>query len=418
LKCCYHPDQEAEGTCTYCNIPLCKTCLTDAGLNDGSCKVCLRQKQYVRVYNYMRIIVCSLGVGWMVLAFFIFDTSQGWSNALTYGILGLVGAFIINMVALTIFSRTLLSNLEPHQKLFVALSRYSVTGHKNFFTQAVNAMKKIDNLEAYKDALYEQLIAILILQPYDLPMGWSAYLSETFKLNEEEMLLELLTYGREIFMENIFENHHYQAIEPLIEILNKTARKDFYNELINKIMARLESVDLKAIKRSQPLQFAGGMGQQPSQPIRRESPVVLQDKAFLTELKLIDEELEEFLTKENRKDDWTKISEIIEQFELPRVPKNTFEAARSLATQQVTQQQQPGVPATLPKELEEIQEDPSKRKRCAECGAQFTKEQMKRYHYEGISVNVCTHCYSILEKEGHREPKQLAQLRDAESQSE
>lgn len=412
MKCCYHPDQEAEGACVQCNAPLCKTCMTDAELNEGLCQVCLRQKKFIRIYSFFRLFSCSLGAGWLILAFIIFDTSQGWSKPFTYGLLGLFGSFVINMLGLFVVNWLLLSNLNPEQKLFVALSRYSVTGQKTFLTQAVRAMKKIDNLDNYRNALFDQIIAILILQPYDLPMDWVAYLSETFKMTEEDLLSGLLEFGHEVFLNNIFENHHYQAIEPYIEILNRTEQTKLYNELIDKIMARLGTVDLKAIKRSQPIQFEGMA--QPQQPLRREPPSVLQDKAFLTELKLIDEELKEFLIKEKRDGDWEKISETIDQFELPKVPKNTFEAARSLATQQVSQRQ--AVPTTLPEELEQVKADPSKTRLCAECGASFSKEQLKKYEYKGISVNVCSHCFTILEEEGHREPKQLAKLRGTDAE--
>ncbi|MCF2144082.1 MAG: hypothetical protein K9W42_10305 [Candidatus Heimdallarchaeota archaeon] len=327
MKCCYHPDQEAEGSCAYCAVPLCKTCLVDAKPNNGYCLTCLRQKQFARTFNYLRLLVWFAGIAWMILAYFIFEPTQGddWSYALAFSVLGPVVAVIINRLMFHVFIRLLLSNLEPQQRFFVALFRYSLTGKKSFFTQAVNALKRVPNPEYYKDAFYEQLIAVLILQPFALPAYWSDHLSSASGVKEEELLCELLTYGREIFLENIFKNHHYQAITTFIELLEKTALKDPYNELIDSIMARLESVDLEEIKRYQPHKIANRIVLQAKQ---EEPQKVLVDKAFLTELKLIEEDLEIFFRNENRSKDWRKIAEITKQLQLPMMPKATFEAAR------------------------------------------------------------------------------------------
>ena len=327
MKCCYHPDQEAEGSCAYCAVPLCKTCLVDAKPNNGYCLTCLRQKQFARTFNYLRLFVWFAGIAWMILAYFIFEPTQGgdWSYALAFSVLGPVVAVIINRLMFHVFIRLILSNLKPQQKFFVAFFRFSLTGKKNFYSQALNAINQVPNPEVYKDAFYERFIAVLILQPFALPANWSANVSKAWKLSEEEMLLELLTYGREIFLINIFKNHHYQAITTFIELLEKTALKDPYNELIDSIMACLESVDLEEIKRYQPHKVANRIVLQAKQ---QEPQKVLVDKAFLTELKLIEEELETFLMKENRLKDWREIAEISKQLQLPMIPKATFEAAR------------------------------------------------------------------------------------------
>ncbi|NHJ41141.1 MAG: hypothetical protein FK731_14005 [Asgard group archaeon] len=404
MKCCYDPNLEAEGNCVNCNVPLCKTCLTDAELNEGLCQACLRQKRFMRIYQIFRIASCSIGVGWAVLAFIVIDAEK-WTTNLTYGLLGIVGAFGLNMIVLVLLSRFLLLNLKPHQKVFVALARYSVSGNKVFFTQAVRAMKKVDNIDQYKDALFDQLVSILILQPYDLPFDWVSYLCENFKLTEEELLSGILKFGTDVFEENIFNQHYYQAIEPYIEVLKRTEKNDLYHKLIDQILKRLEEVDLKAASRPAPITFQGIQQAQPVQ--QREKPSVLRDRAFLTELKLIDVELEEFLTKAGRKDDWQKIEEVINQYELPKVPKSTFDAARLMATQTQTQLKGPDGIAGTADDLG----DPSKIKICAECGISYPKDQLLSYEFRGVSVNVCYQCNQELENDGHREPRLLASIR-------
>ncbi|HUT82963.1 MAG TPA: hypothetical protein VMZ29_17335 [Candidatus Bathyarchaeia archaeon] len=405
MKCCYDPELDSEGNCINCNVPLCKTCYTNAQLNEGLCQACLRQKRFLRIYGFYRIAICGLGIGWMVLSFFIFPNEGGgfFGPGLTYGILGLLAAFAINMITLVLMSRALLSNLKPQQKVFVALARYSVSGNKVFFNQAIKAMKKVPDMTPYRDALFDQIVSILILQPHDLPTDWIEYVSEKFLLSEEELLSGILEFGQDVFDDNIFQYHYYQAIEPLIEIYKRTNRKDLYNQLIDRLIQRLNSIDLKAATKPSPVNFPG-MPQQQQQP-EKESASVLQDKAFLTELKLIDFELEEFLTKAKRKKDWEKINEIIEQFELPKVPKNTFDAARTMVSQQ---QKRPEGPDGIPGTIDDVKD--SKYKICAECSQSFPKEQLSSYVYKNIKVNVCSECSIKLEQDGHRAPRLLASI--------
>ncbi|NHJ85938.1 MAG: hypothetical protein FK734_10785 [Asgard group archaeon] len=399
MKCCYDPEIESEGNCVQCNVPLCKTCLGNAQLEEGLCQACLRQKKMLKIYQIFRISVCALGVGWLVIAFIII--SDTFWDKLIYGSLGLMGAFAINMLTFYLLSRMLLSNLQSHQKVFVALARYSVTGNKVFFTQAIKAMKKVDDMTPYRDALFDQLVSILILQPYDLPTDWVEYLCENFKLTEKELLDGLLEYGTDVFEENIFNQHFYQAIEPYIEILNRTKKYDIYNKLMDQLMERLEKVDLKAATRPTPMAVPGQQEYQ-----QRDPPNVVHDKAFLTELKLIDAELEEFLIKHKRGDDWKKIDEVISAYDLPKVPKSTFDAAKMLAMQQQQQLKGPDGIAGTSDDLG----DPNKVKICAECGITFNKDEMSSYVFRNIKVNVCSECLAKLEKDGHREPRLLAQI--------
>ncbi|NHJ87873.1 MAG: hypothetical protein FK734_20590 [Asgard group archaeon] len=403
MKCCYDPELDSEGNCVNCNVPLCKSCYTDAQLNEGLCQACLRQKRFLRYYGFYRIAICALGIIWMVLAIIFFPNPEGgfFGPGLTYGILGLLAAFAINMISLVLLSRLLLSNLKPHQKVFVALARYSVSGNKVFFNQAIKAMKKIEDMTPYRDALFDQIVSILILQPHDLPIDWVEYLCEKFQFTEEEFLNGILEFGQDVFYDNIFDYHYYQAIEPLIEIYKRTDRKDLYNSLVDQIMQRLDKVDLKAASKPSPVNFPG----MPQQQVEKESASVLQDRAFLTELKLIDTELEEFLTKSKRKKDWEKINSIIEQFELPKVPKNTFDAARAMVSQQ---QKRPEGPDGIPGTIDDVKE--SKSKICAECSRSYPKEQLSSYVYNEIKVNVCSECLSKLEKDGHRAPRLLASI--------
>ncbi len=404
LKCCYDPKLEAEGHCINCNVPLCKTCVTYAELNEGICRACRRQKSFLKIYGTSRIIICGLGIVFLVVSL-IWISPGNLMNGFVYGLLGVMGAVAINMLTLALMSRFLLSNLEPHQKVFVALARYSVSGNKVFFNQAIKAMKKVEDMFQYKDALFDQLVSILILQPFDLPNEWVEYLCENFIFTEQELLDGILEFGTDVFEENIFNQHHYQAIEPYIEVLKRTEKTELYNKLIDQILERLEKVDLKAVIQPPPVSF---QGTQP-QPVREE-PSVVKDRAFLTELKLIDYELEEFLTKAKRKKDWKKISEIIEDYELPKVPKSTFEAARAMATQ--TQQTMKG-PNGIPGTADDLG-NPNKVKICAECGISFYKDHLSTYVFRDISVNVCSECLATLNKEGHREPRLLASIRKPE----
>ncbi|NHJ49482.1 MAG: hypothetical protein FK733_16955 [Asgard group archaeon] len=410
MKCCYDPDLEAEGSCVNCNVPLCKTCLTDAELGEGLCQACIRQKRIFKFYQIFRITSCTLGVGWAVLAFIVIDAAK-WTTNLSYGLLGVVGAFGLNMLVLVLLSRMLLVNLKPHQKVFVALARYSVSGNKVFFTQAIRAMKKVDNMELYKDALFDQLVSILILQSYDLPLDWITYFCDNFKLTKEELLDGILKFGIDVFEENIFHQDHYRAIEPYIEVIKEAEREDLYHKLIDQILDRLNNTDIKAAMRPPPITYQpmpGQQGTQQAQPqAQRESPAVIRDRAFLTELKLIDEELKEFLVKSGRDKDWEKLNEVIAVYELPKVPKSTIDAARLMATKTQTQMKGPdGIVGTA-----DDLGDPSKVKICAECGNTFTKDQLMSYTFRDISVNVCRDCNQILEKDGHREPRLLASIR-------
>ena len=406
MKCCYDPDIEADGACVNCRAPLCKTCHTEADFADGLCIACSRQKKSFRFYSYFRIGMCSLGMVWLVIALFvIWDLQSGF----TYGLLGLLGAFALNTVGAQIIQRSSLWGLKPEARVFVSLHRYSVTGNKMYFNQALRVMKKIEDISQYKDALFDQIVSILINLPYDLPADWVEYLCENFNMTEKELLDGIMEFGIDVFEDNIFNHHVYQAIEPYIEILKRTDNEKLYHELIDKILVRLNTIDFKAVNRPPVYSVPGIQQQQPQQPQQpqQENPQVIRDRAFLTELKMIDAELEDFLTRTKRKSDWKAISDIIDNYQLPKVPKSTFEAAKAMAAQTQKQLKGPDGVAGTKDDLG----DPSKVKICAECGISFSEVQLSTYVFRDISVNVCSECLSILEKDGHREPRLLASIR-------
>jgi hypothetical protein len=346
--------------------------------------------------------MCSLGVVWLALAFLVIFP-EDMTNGFTYGLLGLLGAMVLNTIGGQLVQRSTMWGLRPEQRVFVALHRYSVTGAKMYLNQALRIMNKIEDMSLYKDALFDQIVSILIYLPYDLPGEWVDYFCENFNLTEKELLDGILEFGIDVFEENIFENHIYQAIEPYIEIIKRTEQEQLYHDLMDKIMARMNSIDFKAVSRP-PTYVIPGMPQQPAQ---QEDATVIRDRAFLTELKLIDAELEDFLMKSNRESDWKALSDILSNYELPKVPKSTFEAAKAMAAQQQQQLKGPDGVAGTADDLG----DPSKVKICAECGITFSEDQLSTYVFREISVNVCSECKSTLESEGHREPRLLASIR-------
>jgi hypothetical protein len=385
-----------------CRVPLCKTCLTETELGDGLCRTCSRQKKIYRYSRYSQIGVCGLGMVWLAIASFVLFPGD-LQNGFTYGMLGLLGAMVLNYIVGILLKRSYLWGLRPEQKAFVSLHRYSVTGDKMYLNQGIRFLSKIDERKAFKDALFDQLVSILIYLPYDLPNDWVAYLCENFSLTEEELFDGILEFGIDVFEENIFNNHIYQAIEPYIEILKRTDNEKLYHVLIDNILARLNTIDFKAVSRP-PAYVIPGMPQQQQQ---QDSAQTIRDRAFLTELKMIDAELEDFLTKSKRKSDWKAINDILSNYELPKVPKSTFEAAKAMATQQQQQMKGPDGVAGTADDLG----DPSKVKICAECGNSFNEDDLLAYVFRDISVNVCSNCNRTLEKDGHREPRLLASIR-------
>jgi len=404
LKCAYHPLEEAEERCTVCNITLCKNCHADSQLNDGMCHSCRRQQKISKIYTYIRYSVWGVGITWVIISLFIFTNVESWLDKILIGSTGIAGAILVNFIFAFILSRMLISDLKPHQKLFVALSRYSITGNKVFFNQAVSSMKKVDDIKLYQDALIDHIVSIIILQPHDFPSDWLGYLSEQFHFTEEELLAGIVEFGIDVFENNIFIQHHYQALESYIDILNRTNNEELYNHLVDRIIQEIQKIDLKAVNKPSPVRIPGV---DPTQQPQREEPSTIRHRALLTELKLLDSELEEFMEKVNRQADFKIIKDIIDPFELPSVPKNTLAAARSLAFQTQDQPRGPdGIPGTVDDVL-----DVTKTKICAECGNSFNKADMQSYLFKKTKVNVCNNCFETLKKEGHREPKLLAAIK-------
>lgn len=421
MKCVYHLETEAEEKCSRCGAPLCDICYTDAELNEELCKICRRELRAFRIVRYVQLGSCGLGIAWVIVALFLpFGGLDFWSKLLI-GFAGIAAAFVINYIAIFIMTRTLFAGLEPQNKAILNLHRYAVTGMKQYFNQAIKIMNKLPDFERYKDAFYDQLVTILILQHFDLPTDWVDYFSEIFKVEEEELLENILVYGTDVFYENIFNNYNYQAIEPFIEITKRTDRDDLFNKLVDEILTNLENVDLTELTKPSSYSIPGMPQQQ--QQVQRESPTVLRQKALLTELKLIEEDLKQYLKHVDREEDFQKIKQIIDQYELPAVPKNTFDAVKMIGkqpqqTQQAqqtptqpqqvsTQSQVPGLIAPPPQSEETTTEQEVHMRTCAECGKKFSKEQLKSYKFEDIKVKVCSDCLTLLKKEGNRKPKQL-----------
>ncbi|MEA2071495.1 MAG: hypothetical protein U9O98_09420 [Asgard group archaeon] len=413
MKCVYHPTVEAEERCSICNVPFCSECSTEASLNEGRCKTCRHQIKIQKIYQIVRFSMCGAGLVWAVLAFILFEGDT--MTKISYGLYGILGVLVINFVSQFIFMRLLLSNLKPHQKVFVGLARYAATGHKVFLDQALNNYDKIKDKEQYRDALFDQIVSIIILQPYDFPKDWVEYFSETFDISQEELLEGMLEFGQDVFYENIINRSHYQAMEPYFQIIKRTENHKLFHEFMDEIVEKVQQIDIKKLSKPEPIQIPGTDKQET--PVR--DPQAIQDKAFLTELKLLEKEIETFLTDNDREEDWETIKAVIKNFKLPPVPKSTFEAAKQMATRQQTQQQLPS--EQLPEGEQVIETaEPSAPviKDCAECGNAFPVNEMETYTFNDISVKVCRKCREKLEEEGHRELTLLAELRESTSSPE
>lgn len=420
MKCAYHPIEESEQRCAVCNIPLCKTCTAEAELeNSGACHACTRQGKIGKIYHYFRLVSCGLGITWVVVAMLIFTNEPQLITRVSYGLYGLLGAFIINTLASQLLIRMMISDLKPYQRVFVGLSRYAVTGNKLFFNQALKAMNKVEDMSQYQDALFDQLVTVLILQPYDLPSDWVSYLAENFKLTEQELLDGILEYGTDVFYENIFNHYHYQAMEPFIEILKRQERDDLYNKLIDDILLELKDVDLKEM--SKPPEYVPGQpGQSPT--MKKQDPKIVRNQALLTQLAMTESELGEFLKRVGREKDYNKILDFTDNYELPAVPTGTIDSFRKLAQGQQTQQyaqqnQQPLATSPRsdliapPQPNVELPDNTAQLRTCAECGKSFPKHDLSSYNYEKVQVKVCSSCNKTLEADGHRQPKLLADMK-------
>ncbi len=429
MKCVYHPIVESEERCAICNVSICKSCVTEAELdNSGACQTCARQAKIGKFYHYFRIGSCATGIIWLIASMIIFSNETKLMTRFSYGLYGLLLSFLLNFLAAFILTRMMISNLKPHQRVFVGLSRYAISGTKIFFNQALKAMSKVDDMSQYQDALFDQIVSILILQPFDLPADWVSYLSENFKITEQELLDGILEFGIDVFYDNIFNHYHYQAIEPYIEILNRQKRDDLYNKLLDDILLRLKNVDLDVLNKP-PEYIPGQPGQQPT--LKKRDPKTIQNTALLSELSLIDVELGDFLKRVGREKDHQKILNFTDNFNLPAVPKSSFDAVKALArgqqSQQQTQQpqqtlqpqqtQQPMLSDSqrnliaLPPQQEELASDETVHlKTCAECGESFAKHELSSYTFEKVKVRVCNKCNKILEADGNRKPKLLANM--------
>ncbi|MHA1462227.1 MAG: hypothetical protein ACTSQ0_04070, partial [Candidatus Heimdallarchaeota archaeon] len=108
MKCVYHPMVESDNRCDICNVPICKTCTTEAELdNSGACHACTRQGKIAIFYKYFRIASCGVGGIWLVVAMLIFTTVP-FLPRISYGIYGLLGAFVLNFLAAFILTRMMI----------------------------------------------------------------------------------------------------------------------------------------------------------------------------------------------------------------------------------------------------------------------------------------------------------------------
>jgi hypothetical protein len=422
LKCVYHPTEEATEVCPYCNLPLCDACYTDATLQENKCKVCQHTLKLSKAYQIFNTVSCSIGIAWLVAAFLIFQDVEIMTRIL-YGFYGLGGALILRVVVQFFIRYFLLMGLEPHQKALVGIARYASNGVDFFLKQAKKAYEKIDDPSKYEDAFVEQILSAIMLQFNKMPQNWLEYISKQFNFKPEELAEKILKTKMDFIKENIFHQYHYQAIEPIIEICEQQERDDLLLELIDEIMVIVEEINMKELGRQHTVELPGiKTPQNQQQQQEKKSLTVLRNEALLTELALIDDKLEGVMKENNRKDDFELIQEKISQFELPEVPKGTFDAlkASALAAQggqtggglQAAQEApMPSGANVISDDIQGLETTKAVEKTCAECGDTFQLENMEKYDYEDITVNVCKNCFDDLESDNHREPKKLTDIR-------
>ncbi|TFG10280.1 hypothetical protein EU534_01175 [Candidatus Heimdallarchaeota archaeon] len=295
--CAFHYENSTDGECANCGLNICTLDQDYDAQANRLCKLCYnitKAKPRIRIINYSlwAVVIAAVIIIWVTV-------ENGLWFAMLPLILILVVPYLIRPYIMTLYFK----DLEPKESILPILRYFEASGnleHYNLFLKFAKNMTE-EEIGSMEEKLYEYLVPSLSFNYSKLPEEWQKDITKNLKITEEQFVEILTKKYRTILLQTAVHNAQ-PNISQFIFYLSETAEDD-----------KLAADYIKEITSPEILQL-------------NDDELNIIYKKLLEDLYLFDSLFFEYCDKLGLEKEKVLITQLIERFVPPPVPKTQIEA--------------------------------------------------------------------------------------------
>ncbi len=298
--CAFHYENSSDGECSNCGLNICNFDQDYDVQANRLCKLCFNITKAKPRIKYIQIGIWVVVIALVVI---IWSTVE---NGLWYALLPLLLILLVPYGMRPYIMKSYFKGLEPKESVLPILRYFEASGNLDHYKLFLKFLKKMtdEDIKAINEKLYEFLVPALSFNYSKLPENWQEKITSHLRITSDDLVNILTQKYRSVLIQTAV--HSAQSnISMFIFYLSETADDekliaDYIKEITSPEIMKLDTEEVNAIY-----------------------------KKLLEDLYLYDEKFYEYCDNLGLKKEKELISQLIEKFVPPPVPKNQLEAVMS-----------------------------------------------------------------------------------------
>ncbi len=324
--CAFHFENSSDGECTNCGLNICNLDQNYDPQANRLCQLCsniTKAKPRIRYIQYglWIIVIAAVIVIWSILG----------SGGLWYALLPLLLILIVPYGLRPYIMKLYFKDLSPKESVLPILRYFEASGNQDHYKLFLKFLKNMteEEISGMEDKLYEYLVPALAFNYSKLPEDWEEMITTHLKITSDKFENILTTKYRNVLLQTAVHSAQPNMSE-FIFYLSETAEDeklivDYIKEITSPEIMKLSDDELNAIYRK-----------------------------LLEDLYLYDEKFYEQCEKLGLMKEKDLISQLIDRFVPPPVPKNQLEAV--MTTEQLIEKRKKEADSASEPALKEAKE--------------------------------------------------------------
>ena len=296
--CAFHYTNETDGKCTLCGLTLCNLDQQYNAAAERICQLCFNISRARKVVRYFQFGLWGIAIAIFILIWQLMDPFN-WFVAMLPLLLVLLIPYVLRPIIMRLYFRDLL----PKESVLPIIRYFEASGNQDHYKLFMKLLDKLTEEEMIeiKSKLFDYLVPAISFNYGRLPEEWDDELVEKLKMSKDEFVEILISEYKKTLIQTAVHNPQENFSKFLFYLSESAQDKDLLKEYIKEITSTdvISSTD--------------------------EELNTIYNK-LLEELYLYEEKFNEIcddleLTKQKE-----LISQLIQRYEPPLVPKNQIEA--------------------------------------------------------------------------------------------
>jgi len=295
--CAFHYENSSDGECSNCGLSICNL---DQNYDPQANRLCQLCYNITKAKPRIRYIQIGLWVVVIAAVIVIWSTVE---NGLWFALMPLILILVVPYLMRPYIMKLYFKGLEPKESVLPILRYFEASGNQDHYKLFLKFLKNMteEEISAIEDKLYEYLVPALSFNFSKLPEDWEEKITTHLRISSEKFEEILTQKYRNVLLQTAVHSAQ-QNMSEFIFHLSETANDeqlaaDYIKEITSPEVMKLSVEEVNAIY-----------------------------KKLLEDLYLYEEKFYEYCDKLGLNKEKALISQLIERFVPPPVPKNKLEA--------------------------------------------------------------------------------------------